>query len=426
MLTRIAAFLLLAVLAHAQLTITPTTTLAAEVGNNTAAPMNLANMPNGNPPPASVSKVPLRSLLYPEFNGLLLIHYMPWWGSHSHADLHISEHDRDFVRRQVEDMISRGFDGVIITEWNSNDWNTETTRAFIAEVAKHPNFQFALMENKGGLKKSGDPTGKLISDLQYANDHYFSQPNYIRIDGRPLITFFDADIDGLNWARAKKEAAGNPLFVFRNAKGFRRDASDGAFAWTGEGKPGDPSGLAYLEDFYRSADGAKVAIGSAYKGFNDSLASWSKGKVIPQRCGRTWLDTIGEANRFYNRKHQLQAMQFITWNDYEEGTALETGIDNCAVMMATLDGPVLRFSPNFSSSDGTEATIDHYTVFVSQDGQRLMPLADVAAGTHQLDLRRYQLAPGNYSLFVKMVGRPMIRNQMSAAVPWVVAAQPAR
>jgi len=61
--------------------------------------------------------------------------------------------------------------------------------------------------------------------------------------------------------------------------------------------------------------------------------------------------------------------------------------------------------------------VHHYTVFVSQDGTNLMPLADVAAGTHTLNVGSYNLAAGNYTFFVKAVGQPSIVNHMSGAVP---------
>jgi PKD repeat protein len=69
---------------------------------------------------------------------------------------------------------------------------------------------------------------------------------------------------------------------------------------------------------------------------------------------------------------------------------------------------------------GQENTIDHYTVFASLDGENLMPLADVPAGVHQLSLPNFQLSQGNYSLYVKAVGKPSLTNKMSSAIPYSV------
>ena len=63
--------------------------------------------------------------------------------------------------------------------------------------------------------------------------------------------------------------------------------------------------------------------------------------------------------------------------------------------------------------EGDESTVDHYTVFVSQDGENLMQLANVATGQHSLDLGQFGLDPANYTVFVKAVGKPSLTNKMS-------------
>ena len=100
--------------------------------------------------------------------------------------------------------------------------------------------------------------------------------------------------------------------------------------------PGDPMAMQYLDRFYSKAQNSnKIAMGSAYKGFDDSEAGWGKGRVIDQQCGKTWLATFAEAGRFYSSSHQLPALIIPTWNDYEEGTEIETGIDNCVNLQAS-------------------------------------------------------------------------------------------
>jgi hypothetical protein len=105
----------------------------------------------------------------------------------------------------------------------------------------------------------------------------------------------------------------------------------------------DPMALQYLERFYSKAQqSSKIAVGSAYKGFDDADASWGKGRVIDQRCGQTWLSTFAVVGRFYSASHQLPALIIPTWNDYEEGTEIETGIDNCVEVKASIrDGKTL-------------------------------------------------------------------------------------
>lgn len=405
--------------ARAEFKIAPTTTLAAETANNTAVRGHRAEA-NGNAPPANISKIPVRSLLPSTFQGKILAHYMPWWGKPSgHIDIGYSEHDPEVIRRQVEDMISRGFDGVIVAEWNSNDWNFRTTELLFEEVVRHPGFLFAVMQNHASFDHAADRTAKLVADMQYASRRYFGSPNYLRKDGRPVVFFFDSDLAGLDWKEAKRRLAGNPIFVFRNPGGFQWPASDGAFAWIDTGPDSGPAGLNYLRKFYSAARESRAyALGSAWKGFDDSLAHWRKGRYVPQRCGLTWLDSMAAAS---DSAARLDGVQVATWNDYEEGTAVEPGMDNCGMIAASISGDTLRFEPRFTAG-GNESTVDHYTVFISQDGETLMPLVILDRGSRSLDLTRFELRPGVYYFFVQMVGRPMIRNQMSARLTYQVGA----
>ncbi len=103
----------------------------------------------------------------------------------------------------------------------------------------------------------------------------------------------------------------------------------------------------------------------------------------------------------------------MTWNDYEEGTALEMGIENCVSVTASVSGNQLTWKIS-----GNENTIHHYTVFISTDGQNLMPVTDVASGTHSLDLGQFGFASGAYNIYVKAVGQPSIRNHMSGVTGW--------
>jgi hypothetical protein len=176
-------------------------------------------------------------------------------------------------------------------------------------------------------------------------------------------------------------------------------------------------GSPYLEDFYQNAKGARemLAFGSVYKGFDDSVASWAPpgGRHIEQRCGQTWLKTFDVINKNFSASDPLPAMQLVTWNDYEEGTEIETGIDNCVSISAFLSSGTLKWAVH-----GDENTLDHYTVFISTDGQNLMELTQADVGNHSINLGSYSLAAGKYKLFVQAVGKPVFRNHMSNAVTY--------
>lgn len=417
--------------ASTPLQITPTTTLAAETGNNTSTSNLFATTGNGDMAAGNVSKVDTHTLLYPGFDGKIYAHLMGWFcmtaGSTatgagtlcgSHVQVGYNSNDPAVVHAQVNDMISRGFDGVI-HDWygpgNSSD-DIETTN-YMNEAQQHPNFTFALMIDKGAIEwyscyPTCTATQALLNLTQYAANTYFNSPAYMRINGRPVLTNFDIDLHyTVDWNYVAANTPGNPIFIFQNSGGFTHTLSAGAYSWV---IINSQYGLDYLTNFYNTGlqYPSELTVGAMYKGFNDTLASWSGNRVMSQQCGQTWLQTFAKANSMYNSSSQLGAIQMVTWDDYEEGTELETGIDNCLAVSGGMSNTTLKW--NIS---GDESTLDHYTVFISTDGQNLMSLGDFAVGTQQLDLASYTPAVGStYTLYVKAVGKPSMRNQISGPV----------
>ena len=409
--------------------ITPTTTLSAETANNTSTANLYAADASGNLGASNISKVDIRKLLYPGSNTPVYVHFMGWFGTSSHIDVGYTSWDPAQVHRQVDDMLSRGITGAILDWYGPNKWTEESTAKYLKLEAEARNgqFWFALTEDKGALLSCAatlgcDLTQQLITDLTYAYNNYEVSPAYLQVNGRSLVFFFDVDTDyPINWDQVVASVPGNPMFVFRNSGGFAKPHSSGSFAWVGFPDSSTQWGQSYLDNFYSTSLNYPTGnvIGTGYKGFNDTLASWGKNRLVPQDCGQTWMAGLAEIGHYYSSSSQLGSIQLVTWNDYEEGTALETGIDNCVTVAASTTGDALSWNIT-----GDESTIDHYTVFISSDGENLMALRDLPAGTHALDLSTYGFDPGSYVLYVKAIGQPFLKNQMSAAISYGIDLPP--
>jgi len=413
----------LSLAAAAQTRFTPTTTLTAEVANNTSAADLFPGQSNGNIAPGNVSKVPLRSLLYPGSAAKIYAHLVQWFGYGNHVDVGYSSGDAVQVQKQVQDMISRGLDGAII-DWYGRGNTRKVSYAYdqagqllMHEAEQHPGFAFAIMLDAGATRGCEsvphcNPTENLIQDLNYANKTYEQSPAYLRQDGRPVVFFFGLEAHKIEWDRVRSHLDGNPILIFRNAGAFRGGESDGGYSWISpfQSSEADPMALNYLVHYYRTAQRHEnsFSLGSAYKGFDDSIALWSANRLVRQQCGQTWLQSIAQANQFYSLQKQMIGIQLVTWNDYEEGTEFETGIANCVKVQSWVKGTTV-----FWKIQGDAATVDHYTVFLSRDGEALMPLADLAAEEHSLDLADFLLEPADYKVYVKAVGKPSLTNQMS-------------
>jgi hypothetical protein len=470
---------------HAQLQQPATTTLQAETGNNnlSASPAFTDNYiitkfsstqptVNGDVPAANVSKVPTRVLLYPGAQTTIFAEMQAWFchvggntnadgfldpsraahGCSPHIDNGVTSDTLGYMTNAVAEMRSRGIQGAIIN-WNGPGSISDTSAGFLrqASEATGGNFQFAIQIDKGafgGCTTLATCTSKGSSLVQTVMTNYVSSPAYMKsADGHPMIYFF---VDGgtspttslVNF-QTLKSSAPNALFGSDGQGGFSVAGMDGAYAWENVNAPFDPArtGVKFLGDYYttatKAANVSRPSLGGVFKGFDDKLASWccknfpaDQPRINFQRCGKTWLDSFAKTNAFYNSTRPLSGLQIVTWDDYEEGSEIETGIDNCVsevsasipagtstLQWQTKFGP----DPDDPTLTGTEDTIDHYTVFINAQGGLVVLQDNIVPGLNQLDLTTQAIPPGSYTLYVKAVGKPSILNHMSGPVAYTVS-----
>ncbi len=273
---------------------TATTTLTAETSNNTSASSSFVTRPDGDITPQNVSKVSLKKLLPSGYTGKVLAHWMPWWtcsktpcdGVHdSRDDMRVgySTEEPAQIDKILEDMISRGYDGVMVAEANSGGVDTASTEAMAKEMAKYPAFSFSISENhldnitgKTDQETEALQLAQLLRDMTAASTTYFGMPSYLRIGGQPVVYVFDnASID---WAAAAKSAAGSPLFILDGPS--HATSSLGGFYWFG--------GLS--KDASLTSAEAISGLDSLYKTVGDDpgrlySGSFFKDSTTPRRTG---------------------------------------------------------------------------------------------------------------------------------------------
>ena len=230
-----------------------------------------------------------------------------------------------------------------------------------------------------------------------------------------MVFFFGLELYDVDWKKVRAKVKGHPLFVFRNAVAFEYPESNGGFSWEDINRAdADDWGQAYLDNFYVTAQQFDhvAVVASAYKGFDDALAQWGTDRKVNQRCGQTWLDTLDEVGKYYSQDSRLTGVQLVTWNDYEEGTEIESGIENCVSVEAESNGSQLKWRIN-----GNQDTIDHYAIYRATNGSDLEFLAEVSAEKHAVDISslKTEISPG-IALYVVAVGKPSMVNHISGAV----------
>jgi hypothetical protein len=267
----------------------------------------------------------------------LLAVYMPWFGDHSHIDVGYSSQDPAVLRRQVHEARQRGISGFVV------DWNGERLPysdhnfALLQQIASESHFHVALLYNEAEDDDS-QATDDAMSAFDEAYKAYIGpqapyRAAYLTYQDRPLIFIFPKR-GHTDWNRVRQHCSAweaQPLLLYKDqpAPEFA-SAFAGSYAWVQPGREGwkpDGSnwGEEYLDYFYKTMKNHpdKIAVGAAWPGFNDSRARWGLNRHMQSRCGQTLDDTMDFYRRYYNDSNPLPFLLIETWNDYEEGTAIE-------------------------------------------------------------------------------------------------------
>jgi len=202
------------------------------------------------------------------------------------------------------------------------------------------------------------------------------------------------------------------------------------FYWNQTASPTGNGTYQYLVSFYNDAQGShssKIVFGEILKGFDNSNAyTWhSPEKIIAQQCGQVLVYSANATNTAWGLGNPPRYVQTPTWNDYEEGTEVETGVDNCwRVQNASYDRGNDRLTWQLTAVSGQASyadlsTVNGYTVWAVTNHASTNPIlqfvTNVSKETTYLN-NVSTLIHGSFSqLYVEMVGMPLILNQMSNA-----------
>jgi len=275
---------------------------------------------------------------------IMLAAYQPWFGRPGHIDVGYSTTDRAVLQRQVSDAKNLGISGFVVNWYGPSHQFEDHSYSLLQEVAGANEFSVAIMYDENA-DDPGHSTDDAINDLQYAYEHYIAtdarqnSSAYLRYDGRPVIFIFPKG-GNTDWGRVRQAVNAwptPPVLIYKDIDSRDANVFDGFYAWVrpdrGWSADGKNWGQQYLENFYNKMTSSypdKIAVGAAWPGFDDSRASWSRNRHMNSRCGRTFEDSLRLFRRYYNDQHPLPFMLIVTWNDYEEGTAIEKGVVRCS------------------------------------------------------------------------------------------------
>ena len=260
-------------------------------------------------------------------------HMEPWFipgNSHTKATgIVYDSRDPATISRQLAAIKAMGFSGVNINYYGPHYADLETASHNILVGCASLGLSCFLCPDKGMYNWDAKPNWQshMIAAMNWIKQLYISSPIAFKLDGKPVLNFFIDPTDDpyLNWDKIRAVTP-DAIFLFENSGGYKRPQSNGAYAWVNGAFDGTDIGLSYLNSFYSApVPAGKYRFGAFWPGFNDQLAGWHPAtgpRVIPRNDGLTLLQTLGLANG----KTPLHGLICSTWNDHEEGSAIEFGV----------------------------------------------------------------------------------------------------
>ena len=335
-------------------------------------------MPAGAPesPQASVGEATQTPTLSPSVDPaperpLLMVHFMPWyetpdvsgvWGWHwtmEHFDPRqvredgmpdIASHyvpltgpydsrDQAILEYQTLLMKLSGIDGVIVDWYGIEEfWDygviNRSTQALFAAVKK-AGLRFAICYEDQTVRHMVDNKHLAAGDvythgqqvMRYLQETWFDDEAYLQIEGRPALFVFGPQYykNPSDWDQLFSVLDTRPALITLDR--HTESAAVTSFPWppmwaSTQGVLSEEALVGYLEGFYEKARRWDTLVAGAFPGFHDIYAEAGVGDsygYLDAREGETFRLTLNMA-----LDHDPDVIQLITWNDYGEGTIIES------------------------------------------------------------------------------------------------------
>lgn len=268
--------------------------------------------------------------------------YEAWFGMSKHISIDYSSHDPHVIKKQMRSARAAGISAFVVDWYGDREPFIDQSYALMQKTAAKQNFKVAMMYDETDADVGA--TDEAIADFTMFHQTYLSPQSpgykaYLTYEGRPLIFVFPKG-GHTDWDKVR--ALINtwqpvPLLINENLPGKYAADFDGYYAWISPGNAGwaaDGSnwGESYLTNFYQTMRDKyfnKIIVGGTWASFDDSKASWGLNRHISPRCGQTFSDTFSFWQTRFPKDDPIPFLMIETWNDYEEGTAVEKGIPSC-------------------------------------------------------------------------------------------------
>jgi hypothetical protein len=305
------------------------------------------------------------------------VYYYPWYGPQGHAwpgqyvrDFlavkqppllgHYDSRNREVIQRHLRWMQRSGIDFLVSSWWGQSSHENTTLRDQIVPELAGSTVQFTVFYESpllGPLQDGRqviDPAKeeRLVADFRYLARTFFGHPNFLRIDGRPVVFFYLSHTLGGNYAqafnriRAELQVMGHSLFLIGDEMTWGEPDSsrlaflDGVTSYIMYGNAaheGYPLDREFYADISRKVlawetvvnDRGKLFIPVVHPGFNNRTEN-PLAYVAPRQmsAGASLTSTYEEYLKVMRpfADPRLKMIMITSWNEWHEDTQIEPAI----------------------------------------------------------------------------------------------------
>ncbi|MDR0784454.1 MAG: discoidin domain-containing protein [Treponema sp.] len=400
---------------------------------------------------------------------LILAHYMPWYeappvseqyGFHWHqggsrfdpyttlADGRASIASRYYpltgpydskdpavLEYQAALMKMSGVDGVIF-DWygvrDALDYKSvhEATLVMVGILKKH-GLKFAVCYEdqtvkhmiEGNFIAKADAINVAREAFTWMQEHWFTDENYVKLDGRPLALDFGPQFftQKTEWEEIWADVDPKPFFAdIDNRVNF----ADATFNWppmhlSSGGKLAVPRLVTYLNAFYEKQNAKPFLIGTAFPEFHDiyALAGGTSYGFLDYSDGETFKLTYDAAE-----KARPDVIQITTWNDYGEGTSVEPTIERGYASLEYLQDMRKKRDPDFAFNYvDLRIPIELYRIAAGEDDAKKRQVEEIYAAIFDGDAEAARNLTRSMGIDYDFSARPVLRDAGESA-PTEIAA----
>jgi len=260
-------------------------------------------------------------------NVKLLANWVGWFQSQDgtkHRPGIYNSLDPAIIRAQVRSAHAVGIDG-FVADWYGQDAEPINSASLLmANELQDQGMEFSIMLDAGEFKWNNvdlqTKLNLLMKGLHYVEDHFMVMPNYSQIAGKHLLWEFGWGDQGIS--PGVIQLANKDLLIMQQNK--TDIGTTASFGWVdGFGSLLAPQ--VYVHSYLARTD--PVMIPPLFDQFDDHNLKMPTQSVWggPARkiASGQWQMCLDLINAAWKAGKRFPAVMIDTWNDYEEGTAIE-------------------------------------------------------------------------------------------------------